>query len=234
MSQLYLVLIFIAGFLLLNAAFRFIRRMTPGKNRIKADIVKLREELKPYLGRLVPWNKEEIELLSFDESQKTVKKGAHRTVKGVYNSIYHEPMLAYALRIYRNKEMMLYARTANHEYVYRMKPGGVEVVADGRPIGKISEGHVLTDKKNKALASSKSGATDPTIPLKIGGVEVAQLVNPKLIDRPNRRAFELISDELSDDQIPLLQALTILELVKVSNDIETIPGKVRNKSSKES
>ena len=69
----------------------------------KRDGSKLRNYLSPYLDRLVPLTPNEMELFSLNRDVKKIKKRGNRITTGVFQSIYHEPLMAYAHKQYKGK-----------------------------------------------------------------------------------------------------------------------------------
>lgn len=61
----------------------------PGKAKIRSDLKKMKGEITPWIDELVPWDREELELLSSNQVNQKVKKGVIKTAKGVFTSIYH-------------------------------------------------------------------------------------------------------------------------------------------------
>jgi len=213
------VLALILGGIGLYLLYQILVNFNPGKKRVQEDIRKMREELAPWVAKLVPWSKDEMELFSLNQIHQTVKKGIVRTAKGVYTSIYHEPMLAYAYKEYVSPgtNALLYVRTSKHEFVYRMRNKGIQIAMDGKAIGTIDEEmRLYGGKKNRLLAriNKPSEETPLLLPVVVNDREVASLVNPDLTNSPNPRAFEFLKDDLQPDEENLLMSLAALELVQ--------------------
>ncbi len=216
------ILALVLGGIGLYLLYQILVNFNPGKKRVQEDIKKMREELAPWIAELVPWNKDEMELFSLNQIHQTVKKGISRTAKGVYTSIYHEPMLAYAYKEYMasGTNAVLYVRTSKHEFVYRLRNKGIQIAMDGKAIGTIDEEMKLYGgKKNRLLARihRPNDEENPLLlPVVVNDREVASLVNPTLANSPNPRAFEFLKDDLQPDEENLLLSLAALELVQRS------------------
>ena len=72
----------------------------PGRKKIQKDLKVLKADLKPLVSDLVPWTEEEMEQLSLNMVKKKSSKNITKTVKGIFTTIYHEPMIAWAYRKY--------------------------------------------------------------------------------------------------------------------------------------
>ena len=60
----------------------------------------MRTEIAPYVEDLVPLESEELELMSLNQLNQSLKKGMTTTAKGVFTSIYQEPLVAYSYKKY--------------------------------------------------------------------------------------------------------------------------------------
>jgi len=106
----------------------------PSKRKVQSDLRKIQEEIQPWINELIPWKADELNLLSLNQINRAYKKGIVTTMKGVFTSIYQEPMVVYSYRRYfsPDEDAVLYARTSHHEFIYRFKRRG-EVVSSGVP-----------------------------------------------------------------------------------------------------
>ena len=216
-----LVLVFAVA-LLIGAIYvigKLLGNFSPSQRKVNADLKAMQEKLEPVISKLVPWEREEMELFSLNQTDQVVEKGLVDSARGVFTSIYHEPMLAYAYKDYvtlgKKKDALLYAKTALHEYVYRIKGDEIKVMADGTAIGVIrSDGTMYAPgRKNKAIASVKRNPNELLLPVLVGDREVAAITNPANTSQPNPRAFDLISDDITPDEEKIFLSLAILEII---------------------
>ena len=191
---------------------------SPGRRKVQKDLALLKKEIAPLVADLVPLGKEEMTQISFNASNKTSKKGVVKTSKGVFTTVYHEPLVAWVYRKYisAKENALIYAKTTRFEFVYRTKKGETEVVVNGHPIGTIDESGALRPRKSKApgarLDRSKNGAY---FPVTINGKEVGGLTNLAATDQPNPRAFQLMA-VMGEEEELLFLVLAIHEMVRVS------------------
>ena len=93
---MFLVLALIVGVatMLIRYLYQIMINLQPSSQKVKADIRQMKANLKLFIDDLVPWNSEEINLLSLNQVHKKLSSGIAPTARGVIPSIYHEPMIA--------------------------------------------------------------------------------------------------------------------------------------------
>ena len=189
----------------------------PGKGKIRNDLRKMKNEITPWIDELVPWNREELELLSSSQVNQKIKKGIVKTAKGVFTSIYHEPLIAYSHKKYlsSSNNAVTYARTSNHEFVYRTKKNKTELFIDNQKVGVINEKGLLHGgRKNRLLARVNQDEDTLDLPIIIGDKEVGTLMKSQL-NNINPRAFQYVAKMKKNEEAVFL-ALAVFELVKDS------------------
>jgi len=191
----------------------------PGKGKIKNDLKKMKNEIAPFIEKLIPWNKEELELLSSTQVKQKVSKGIITTAEGVFNSIYHEPLIAYSYKKYisSKKDEVIYARTSNHEFVYRTKKGSTELFIDNQKVGVINDqGLLYGGRKKRLLARINKSENELELPIIIGDKERGTLMKPES-GSINPRAFQFVGEMKKNEEAVFL-SLAVLELVRDSVD----------------
>lgn len=198
-----------------------IGNVSPNKKQVQKDLKKLKEDMDTWIEDLVPITKGDLELFSLNQLKQTVKKNVAYTAKGIYTTIFNEPIVAYSYKKYasrKNKlDALLYARTANHEYAYRIKDDSIQIVIDNHLIGSVNEKGELVSANNRKKIAKLSSASDNT-PIHIGDREVANVVNQLPAGKKdlNQRAFEFVTNDLNKEEENLLMSLATLELVQRS------------------
>jgi predicted PurR-regulated permease PerM len=87
--------------------------------RLRNDLRSLQPELKSWANEhLIKWDRNEMELLSLRQHRQIKKSFGHKIHRGVFQSIYHEPLIVYIQKIYRPEEAVLIARNSEHEFAY--------------------------------------------------------------------------------------------------------------------
>lgn len=176
----------------------------------------MKSELKPWIMDLVPWSREELEQLSLNQINRSSKKRIIQSSKGIFTTIYHEPVIAYSYRTYlaKGENALLYARTSENEFIYRIKKGQIELVVDNELVGTIGENGILYSYRGgKPLAQINVQSNDLLLPVKVHEREVGSVLNPSRSRRSNARAFEFLSDMKKEEEKMFL-SLAILQMVK--------------------
>jgi hypothetical protein len=189
----------------------------PGKAKIRTDLKKMKDEITPFIEELIPWNKEELELLSSNQVKQKVSRGVITTAEGVFNSIYHEPLIAYSYKKYisSKKDEVIYARTSNHEFVYRTKKGSTELIIDNQKVGVINnQGLLHGGRKKRLLARINKNENELELPIIIGDKERGTLMKPES-GSVNPRAFQFVG-EMKKNEEAVFISLAVLELVRES------------------
>jgi hypothetical protein len=196
------------------------RNMAPSKKKRDMEIKRMREDMDTWAGELVPINKEELELFSLGQEKQVLRKGVTTTAKGIYTTIYHEPVLAYSYREYLGNKAkpnaLLYVRTAVHDYVYWINKGVGTLFIDSQEVGKLTpEGQLLGKRTGKEIASMRKDNPE-YLPVLVGSREVGSLTRKTQSGENGvyERAFEYLQPELNDKEEQLFLALSALELVE--------------------
>ncbi len=213
---LSLFFILALGMIGVMVMMKTLQNYNPGRARIQADLKKIRAELAPLVADLVPWTAEEMEQLSFNQIKKSIKSGLVKTSKGVLTTIYHEPVIAWAYKKYvsRGENGLLYARTSNQEFIYRIKNGEVEMVVGDELKGILNQsGTLISHKGNKQLAQINKNQDNLTLPVLVNNKLMGSLSNPDRNQRKNTRAFQHLM-KMDKEEEELVLSLSILEMVK--------------------
>lgn len=204
---------FIFGF------FQFFSNFNPNNKRIVKDLAILKAEIKEWTEKLVPWTAEERELLSFSQIERTVKKGFFKSAKGIFISIYHEPLIAYNYKQYvstKSPNALLIAHTSTHEFAYRIKNKEVFININDEFIGTLKEnGCVYGGAKNRLIARINKEKEEKLYPVLIENRPVGNLMNRSKASVPNPRVFKLMAT-MGKEEEQLLLSLAILEMVQDS------------------
>lgn len=192
----------------------------PGKKRQLREVNALREDMDGWAKDLVPLNKEELDIFSLSQDKQVVKTGLGTTAKGVFTTIFQEPVAAYSYKRYLGSKVneLLLARTAEHEYVYWTQNGKTSLSIDGNPVGTIKDRKLFGERTGKELAGITGEARQNYLPVRVGNREVGAMntEQPKKKDALSQRAFEFIPDDINDKEEQLFLSLVTLELVKQS------------------
>lgn len=118
------------------------RNYNPGKKKIAKDLKELIANVANMGEGLIPIKREDLKILSFTQKNNEINKGAVTTAKGVFVSIYQEPMVVYSFKRYfssSNKNTLLYAYTSKLKLVMRTKDNVTAITANNVQIGQLNE-----------------------------------------------------------------------------------------------
>jgi hypothetical protein len=200
------------------------RNMAPGKKRFRMELKRMKEDMDQWVTNLVPIDKEELETFSLGQDKQVLRRGMTTTAKGIFTTIYHEPVLAYSYRQYlgnaKKPNALLYVRSAEHEYVYWIKQGKAALFIDDQEVGKLSpDGQLVGKRTGKEIARLRKDAPK-LLPVTVGSREVGSLTRKTDTGKKGlyERAFEFMRDDLSPKEEQLFLALAALELVERSTN----------------
>jgi hypothetical protein len=212
----------LAGILMVGGlalAVSLARNMAPSNKRKRLEVQRMKDDMDKWMTQLVPIDKEELETFSLGQDKQVIRRGITTTAKGIFTTIYHEPVLAYSYRQYLGNQekpnAILYARTAEHEYVYWLKKGKATLFIDDQEVGQISpEGTLLGKRTGKKIAQLSKDAPK-MLPVTVGGREVGSLTKKDASGKKGlyERAFEFMEEDLNPKEEQLFLALAIQELV---------------------
>ncbi len=212
----------IVGGMANNSRF-WISNFNPNKKKIQDDLRTIKALMEPKLETIIPWTEEEKTLLSVEQIDVKKKRQGTIVVQGTLISIYHEPMVAYFYKKYLNKkseDAIIYARTSNRAFEYRIKKGEVAIRINNHDIGSLKQDNKLY-RKNKVIASinrdSQTNLTPILLHDKRGQIkELGHLVKKQSSDEINKRALQLIDQQMNDNEEAIFLALVLFEMIHTS------------------
>ncbi|MEM6395727.1 MAG: hypothetical protein AAF741_05220 [Bacteroidota bacterium] len=225
MPVLTLTLLSVAFLISLFVLFRKLSEgRMPGPKKRSDELQKLQTDMDSWAGKLVPIGAEELDLFSLSQSKQVVKTGASTSAKGLFTTIFQEPILAYSYKRYLGKKVndLLYARAAEHEYVYWTENGTTKVQIDGQQVGELRDRTIFGQRTGQPLAQIAKQAKNNYLPIEVGGREVGGLSTepPAKEQSLKQKALEFIPPDLTEKEEQLMLALITRELV-----LQSIPKK---------
>lgn len=205
----------------LGLLFTVLTKFSPGEKRIREELKRMQAEMDGWVGELVPIDRKELELFSLTQIKNSVKKRFTTSGKGIYTTIFEEPIVAYSYKRYlgKNAHALLYCRTAEHEYAYWIRPKGVQVVIDNKLVGTFKEDKgVLYSAQSKKMLARINRDDKKMSPIVVGEREVASVVKalPAAKADISARAFQFVREDLTEEEEKLLLSISLLEMVKES------------------
>jgi hypothetical protein len=192
---------------------QFLFRMTVSKSQLLRDIETLRHEVQPLKEKLVPFSRDEMEILSLQQSNVSKKGTFSKVYKGIFDTIYFENLIAYAIRTYSNQQKLILITTSSDEFVYLTKGSNTHVFMNNKEAGLITKDGKFYTLKNKLLGSIEGDDHLATHTATINGRKVGYIANPRIKTNTVPRAFSLLNT-MNDEECSIFLCLTLINLVE--------------------
>lgn len=204
----------------LGLLFTVLTKFSPGEKRIQEELKRMQADMDEWAEELVPIDRKELELFSLTQIKNSIKKRFTTSGKGIYTTIFEEPIVAYSYKKYmgKNAHALLYCRTAEHEYAYWIRPKGVQVVIDNSLVGTYKSNGVLYSADSKKMIARINRDDKKMLPVVVGEREVASMVRalPAAKSDISARAFQFVREDLTEEEEKLLLSISLLEMVQES------------------
>ena len=201
--------------IMIEDIIRRVLSMPPGTRKINQDLAVMRQIIKPIQGRLIPFQAEkEIEIMSLQLDIKSHKQGLDKIISGTIQSIYYEPMVAFAYKDYIKgvREALLCCRTSHHELIYRIKKQEVDVYMNGNQAAVIDQHDVMHGLRSRKPLGRIRPYSNDLLSVVINEREVGQIFNPLRPHTHQQRAFSLMAT-LDDEEEAIFMALSLYEIL---------------------
>lgn len=197
---------------------RVFRNFQPGNKKIQADLKKMQEEIDGLSVELAPLEMEELEAVSYSQEQHHVKKRFGTTARGVFTTIYHEPVIAYNFKRYSGSKIqaLIFAKTTAYQFAYLIRKNGIQVVVNTTLVGSFREDQgILYDPKQKHVLAKLRPGPEGFHSIIVGQREVGSLAAVPLEKEVlSQRAFAFIKPDLNAAEIRLFLCVAILHMVQ--------------------
>lgn len=187
----------------------------PVIQKLRRDLRLLQPELKSWAAdNLVKWDRQELELLSLRQHRQFKKSMRFKVSRGVFQSIYHEPLVIYIQKMYRPEEGVLLVRNSNHEFAYLIHHKETEVFIDEEYFGKLdSQGRLWYNQRN-VIASIDRGE-NVLLEIKVNNKLAGNLLNEAKKESRNPRAFQYVG-ELDETEEKVFLSIAFFEMIRRS------------------
>lgn len=212
----------IVGGMANNSRF-WLSNFNPSKKKIEDDLHTMKALIEPKLETIIPWTEEEKFLLSVEQVDVKKKRQGTTVIQGTFISIYHEPMVTYIYKKYLNKkyeDALIYARTSNRTFVYRIRKGEIAISINNHDIGILKEDNKLYRKK-KVIASINRQSPTNFISILLHDTrgqtkELGNVVKKQDSDEVMKRALQLIDQQMNGNEEAIFLALVFFEMIHSS------------------
>lgn len=184
-----------------------------GKGSLEYEVKPLRPSL--VVDELIPWNDDELPLLSLQLEHKSKKSFFNTVVSGSFKTIYAESVITFAYQdVYTGtKKGLILAKSKNNEYVYRLRNGVAQVYINGNIIGVIDyQGRLISTRSRKVLAMIEQSSGEIQ-EITVEGTKIGSLNRPSKDAALHKRAVQLFKDTSNKGQ-QFLVSLVIFEILK--------------------
>lgn len=196
----------------------FFLSINSGSGQQRRDTAELKAKIAVHVSQLVPMSDSDMEELSTTMKGDTSIVGVSRINVGTFQSIFHEPLLAYAVKTYRfpaDKRVLLIS-SSEDDFLYLSDAGRTTVYVNERELGVVKpNGDLFDPRGEKLLAHIEASPALSSHAVKINGREVGEIVNAKLNESPNPRAYQFL-EPMNDSEADIFKALTFLSLAEES------------------
>lgn len=196
--------------------FSIMKNAAPNEKRVLAELAKMRADMDTWSGELVRIDKAELELFSLGQVKKAAKGRLRSSTKGIYTTIFDEPVVAYSYKKFLGKNGLLYARTATNEYGYWIKNNETQVLINGQTVGAIRADGGLYGARTKRLLARLDKGSQLAFPVTVNEREVASMTKAAPAEHKDlsARAFQFVKDDLTEEEEILLLSVTLPEIIK--------------------
>lgn len=203
--------------------WNFLLNFAPSQKKIEADVTKIRALLAAQQQQLAPWKREELDLLSFEQTNFRTRKSKTEVAQGVYNSIYHEPLFTYAYKRYISKNYganaIILALTSEKEFLYRIHKQQVTIYINNKLFGTVKPNYELYTPKQRLLARmivDKGAGLFPVLVYQAKGKlrELGNIVNSKKSEQITPRALQLVEPTMNNTEEDIFRSLVIYEVIR--------------------
>lgn len=201
-----------------NSQRLWISNLNPKKKKIETDFQKLKLLVEPKVKALIPWTSDETNLLSLEQVDFKKKKRGVVVIQGTFTSIYHEPMVAYTYKKYINKkyeDAIIYARTSNRAFEYRIKKDEVSIKINNKPIGKLKANGILYRKKRLLARINRNTPSSPILLHTQKGhmKELGHVTTQRQKDDIHPRALQLVDQHMNNNEEAIFLSLVLFEMI---------------------
>jgi len=147
---------------------QFLMGSQSAKRKLEKDLDDLQVVLNEFVDGLVYLDIEELKIMSVNTVDKLVGKGLSTYNKGVISTIYQEPIVAYAMKVYEKwDKMLLVARTKDDIFSIQSEGEKFKVFKNNQAFGTIEDDYTFY----------YSGAAVPEVSLDhINGQRISKLI----------------------------------------------------------
>lgn len=188
----------------LRDIFDFLLRIGFSQSKWKKELAQLRQEVSELKQKLIPFEAEEIALLSLMQSNTKAKKGVTKMYKGILETIYYEALFSYVIKVFRKDYQLTLVNSSVHEFIFLKKGASKQVYLKESLVGYLNMDGTFVNDKNKMLGYIDKQANFEMCPVWIMDKNVGFVANPKTKRLTTTRASSLFKELDEKEQIIFL------------------------------
>lgn len=184
--------------------FDFILRIGFSKSKWKRELAQLRHEVSELKQKLIPFETEEIALLSLMQSNTKVKKGMTKLYKGILETIYYEALFSYVIKVFSKDYEITLVNSSIHEFIFLKKGASKQVYLKESLVGYLNNDGTFVNDKNKIMGYIDNRINSEMCPVWIMDKNVGFVANPKNKRVITTRASSLFKELDEKEQLIFL------------------------------
>lgn len=198
--------------------FDFLFRLGFSQSKWKRELPMVRGEMTDLKAKLIPFDKEELLLLSMNQRDTSSKRGFTKLYKGILETIYFESLYAYVIKQFSRDYRLTIVSSSKDEFIFLRKgQNQQQVYLNEVLIGNLDNNCVLTGDRRQTIGRIELTETTEMCPLWINSKNAGFAANPYIKKTTTTRAVQLFK-ELNEDEYNIL---TCLLLGMITNVIAT-------------
>lgn len=201
-----------ASFFIIKTLLDFFGGISSTKSAIKKDIKRLTQILEGY--ELAPWEHDELDIISRIAEIKNDRQALADVQVGTFLSIYHEPLLAFALKEYRGSERRLVVVRYNEEiYSFIVSKNGAKIIDEGKAKGDIDLREGIKLIRGARTAFIDAYHSRELLPLEINGEPMLFIQSADHVQSDQSRVVQKLKkhDEREGEMLQLLLAYSLAD-----------------------
>ena len=195
--------------------YRFYISLQSTRSQMAKDIKYLQDEIIAEDVPLVDLDDGELKLLSLEEDSSELRSFKGKYVIGNFNSIFHEPLIAYGIKEYAaSAKVIIIVKSQSFQIRYECDERETVVYWDDKVFGKIdSEGYLLNESKTLKMGRIDIAEGVEQQKIFIDDKAIAAVNNPYVLSGESTRAFAMIK-EMDEHDRHICLILALLNLIQ--------------------
>lgn len=204
------------------------RKATNINSRLKNEFNRMDQALKQLPSELIPFDKEEVSLLSFHQDLQKNSGWINKSTVGVITSIYQEHLAEYFFRSYyfTSISAMLYVKTRDYKFGYVFGRKKCDIFINDQYAGSLNRNGDFVGPQGRRVLLRMIRQHDKSSMIKILDREVALINHIKEDDLSITRLFAW-EDTKSLEEVLLILMVGFLRNIMKAIDHPSIQGFVR-------